>query len=382
MKTLKKKQKEFSKKHTKDGEEEKSSTEEEDSDLASIARELQDEEDSDSNMFHNSPFIKRPEKPKVRHYSDNTTPLPEKEFSFISSSKDSNKEAKDELASSTVQAPNTSKALDQFMKFDRKYATIKAPKQADLIEDTDESEPIIPEEKSSQSPIQGKSRLRRHAEQAGLKLTIPKKSAESTTSEVSDHLTATPLPTHSPRSPKSPLFTLENLHDIEELMDDFPGQANPSSSDKNSDVRDNYFKFEPPPTPLEKTEVSLDDEAEDVIVTEDDVDEELIEIDLSLEQQESVIRVQNDKEENSILPIMKDKPTKTTTRDIAIEVSSSSLTSSSTSTLKKERRRHKHRSKSKGRKERRKGSSKSCYYCDNVRIGTSLSSFNAQTLRR
>ena len=73
----------------------------------------------------------------------------------------------------------------------------------------------------------GKSRLRRQAEQAGLKLSIPKKSAESTTSEVSDHLTsATPIPTHSPRSPISPLFSLENLHDIEELMIDDENATN------------------------------------------------------------------------------------------------------------------------------------------------------------
>ena len=50
--------------------------------------------------------------------------------------------------------PNTSKAaLDQFMKFDRKYATIKEPKRSELIvEETDESEPIIIDEKSTPSP--------------------------------------------------------------------------------------------------------------------------------------------------------------------------------------------------------------------------------------
>ena len=49
---------------------------------------LQDDaSDSDENIF-NSPFIKKPHQPKVRHHSDNTTPLPEKEFSFISSNKD------------------------------------------------------------------------------------------------------------------------------------------------------------------------------------------------------------------------------------------------------------------------------------------------------
>ena len=95
MKNLKKKQKEISKKHSIKDEDEKSCSgdgsgeEEEDSDLASIARELQDEaSDSDNNIF-NSPFIKKHNQPKVRHYSDNTTPLPEKEFSFISSNKDS-----------------------------------------------------------------------------------------------------------------------------------------------------------------------------------------------------------------------------------------------------------------------------------------------------
>ena len=48
------------------------------------------------------------------------------------------------------------------MKFDRKYGTIKAPKVSDFIDETDESEPIIPEEKSTPSPrgvLKGSSRL-------------------------------------------------------------------------------------------------------------------------------------------------------------------------------------------------------------------------------
>ena len=66
--------------------------------------------------------------------------------------------------------PNASKtALDKFMKFDRKYASIKEPKRSDLIvEETDESEPIINYEKSTPSPRDshhGQSRLRRQAEQ-------------------------------------------------------------------------------------------------------------------------------------------------------------------------------------------------------------------------
>ena len=55
------------------------------------------------------------------------------------------------------------------MKFDRKYATTKEPKRSDLIvEETDESEPIINYEKSTPSPRDshhGQSRLRRQAEQ-------------------------------------------------------------------------------------------------------------------------------------------------------------------------------------------------------------------------
>ena len=88
---MKKKQKELSKKHsTKDENDSKSeSIEEDDSDLASIARELQNEDEDSDNIFKNSPFIKKPDQPKVRHYSDNTTPLPEKEFSFIRSNPDS-----------------------------------------------------------------------------------------------------------------------------------------------------------------------------------------------------------------------------------------------------------------------------------------------------
>ena len=89
LKNLKKKQKELSKKHPKDEAAEPvksiataTDEEEDDSDLASIARELQNENEEDSDDIFNSPFIKKPHRPKVRHTSDNTTPLPEKEFSL------------------------------------------------------------------------------------------------------------------------------------------------------------------------------------------------------------------------------------------------------------------------------------------------------------
>lgn len=340
MKNLKKKQKEISKKHAKDESEDKTSTEEEDSDLASIAREFQDEEDSESNIFHNSPFIKKPNQPKVRHFSDNTTPLPEKEFSFISSNKSTTEEPLQPL-----QPPNASKALDQFMKFDRKYATIKAPNPADL--DTDESEPI---EKST-NVQHGKSRLRRQAEQAGLKLSIPKISAESTTSEISDHLDhLTPIQTHSPRSPRSPMFTLENLHDIEELFVD----DNDEQKEKTPDFKDNIFKFEPP-APQDTVEKSLADEADEVIVTEDDIDEDLIEIDLSLQSgATSVIEnVAKDDDFKEEIKIVKETPSLKKSETTETETSEISET---VTTLKKEK---KHKRKHKKVK-------KSCYYCENV----------------
>ena len=123
LRNLKKKQKELSKKHNKDDDEleqpiEHEDVEEEDSDLASIARELQDEAEDSDNIF-NSPFIKKPNQTKVRHTSDNTTPLPEKEFSFIGSNK------KPTIDEEQVQEPNTSKALDKFMRFDKKYSNFK-----------------------------------------------------------------------------------------------------------------------------------------------------------------------------------------------------------------------------------------------------------------
>ena len=72
----------------------------------------------------------------VTHTSDNTTPLPERKFSFIGSiPKESDKEPE-----SPIQ--NASKALDKFMKFDQKYSNFKSLKKPDMSEDTDESEPI------------------------------------------------------------------------------------------------------------------------------------------------------------------------------------------------------------------------------------------------
>ena len=73
MKNLKKKQKEISRKHSggsndQVAEQTKDTTEdEEDSDLASIAREFQDD-DSDNNIF-DSPFIKKPDQSKTRKTS-------------------------------------------------------------------------------------------------------------------------------------------------------------------------------------------------------------------------------------------------------------------------------------------------------------------------
>jgi hypothetical protein len=64
--------------------------------------------------------MKKRDQPEVRKHSDNTTPLPEKEFSFISSS------AKLENKNVPEEPPgNTSKALNKFMKFDKKYSNFR-----------------------------------------------------------------------------------------------------------------------------------------------------------------------------------------------------------------------------------------------------------------
>ena len=103
-----------------------------------IAREFQDNDDDDLDPIFDSPFIKKPNQPKVRHASDNTTPLPERKFSFISSAP---KESDKDPDESPIH--NASKALDKFMKFDQKYSSFKSLKKPDSFEDTEEdSEPI------------------------------------------------------------------------------------------------------------------------------------------------------------------------------------------------------------------------------------------------
>ena len=391
LKNLKKKQKELSKKHPKDEADQPvkstittATDEEEDSDLASIARELQNENEEDSDDIFNSPFIKKPHRPKVRHTSDNTTPLPEKEFSFIGSSKQVPIEEEQSIE------PNTSKALDKFMRFDKKYSNFKALKKTETSEDDEESELLTSPAKAladlSPSP---KSRLRRQAEQAGLKLSIPKKISDaSTTSEVSDHLTlaGTPtMPPHSPRSPRSPMFTLENLHDIEELLEDFPDAS--KSTEKGStkgntpfDVQDNFFRFE---VPTQKVENKVDDE--DIIVTEDDVDEELIDIVLS-EEQKSLSSQTSEAKSPSLKPEegpivspkrsvevatspkvpekrisrkkKKSKKVSITEESTEISTTEQSISSSTTDHLKtKQKRKH---------KRDKKRRSQSCYYCKHI----------------
>lgn len=388
LRNLKKKQKELSKKHTKEDDVEVKSTtedEEEDSDLASIARELQEKAEDSDDIF-NSPFIKRPNQTKVRHTSDNTTPLPEKEFSFIGSGK------KQSIEEEQPQEPNTSKALDKFMRFDKKYSNFKVLKKTETSDDEESdllTSPAKPLLDKSPSP---KSRLRRQAEQAGLKLSIPKKISDaSTTSEVSDHLTAgTPVLLQSPRSPRtpgSPMFTLENLHDIEELLEDFPDASKSTergTKENTPDVKDNFFRFE---VPVKETSKVENDELEnDVIVTEDDVDEELIEIVLSEEQDSNNKQISETRKESPSLEkpkvsliriesatssskksVKKEKKSRKITKaDLELKKSakfssvSTDDTSSSISKSKSKRRRKKDKS--------RKLSNKSCYYCKHVSI--------------
>ena len=401
LKNLKKKQKELSKKHPKDEAAEPvksiataTDEEEDDSDLASIARELQNENEEDSDDIFNSPFIKKPHRPKVRHTSDNTTPLPEKEFSFIGSSKQVPIEEEQSLE------PNTSKALDKFMRFDKKYSNFKALKKNETSEDDEEEESELltsPAKTLVDLSPSPKSRLRRQAEQAGLKLNIvPKKISDaSTTSEVSDHLTlaGTPtIPPHSPRSPRSPMFTLENLHDIEELLEDFPDAS--KSTEKGTtkentpfDVQDNFFRFEVPTQQvLKKMENEVNDE--DIIVTEDDVDEELIEIVLSEEQkslscQSSEANIKSPSLKPEEGPIVspkrvvevatspkkpekrvfrkKKKSKRVSTPEESTEMSTTepSFSSSATDLKSKQKRKHK-------RDKKRRTQSQSCYYCKHI----------------
>ena len=220
-----------------------------------------------------------------------------------------------------------------------------------------------------------KSRLRRQAEQAGLKLSIPKKISDaSTTSEVSDHLTAgTPVPLQSPRSPRtprSPMFTLENLHDIEELLDDFPDASKSTekgTKENTPDVKDNFFRFEVPV--IEQAKKDFNEVNDDIIVTEDDVDEELIEIVISEESvmDKSEAKIERTKAEISPkkieISVKKEKQSRRPSKAVPVPEDSSkmSTTSEESSTKSKRRRRHK-------KDKKRKSSSKSCYYCKNVRI--------------
>ena len=128
--------------------------------------------------------------------------------------------------------------------------------------------------------------------------------------------------------------------------------------------QDNIFKFEPIVIADEK---SIVDDADDVIVTEEDVDEELIEIDVSYnsEIQESVIQ----KVENEIKiqahsepmqpPKIPHQPSRKMSKEIKSEAKADTDTSETvTSTLTKSKINKKKKSKKKRKK--------SCYYCDNV----------------
>ena len=130
--------------------------------------------------------------------------------------------------------------------------------------------------------------------------------------------------------------------------------------------QDNIFKFEPIVIADEK---SIVDDADDVIVTEEDVDEELIEIDVSYnsEIQESVIQ----KVENEIKiqvhsePMQPPKiPQQPSSRKMSKEIKSETKeeTSETSETVTSTLTKSKFNKKKKSKKKRRK----SCYYCDNV----------------
>ena len=367
MKNLKKKQKELNKKHPPDsaqGHTPSIATEdEEDSDLASIARELKDEAaDDDSDDIFDSPFIKKPVNTRVRHMSDNTTPLPEKEFSFISSTSHKQQEEEPDRSpeKSKQETKKASKALDQFVKFDQKYSNFKALKKIESSEVSDESEPIMsPVKMMIQTPSpKGSSRLRRQAEQAGLTmLTIP----SSTVSEISDHYPS-PRSPRTPKSPNSPIFSLANLHDIEELiMDEIT--TNEKDTKKTLDVKDNYFNFASPSKKVEPEPTDVIEEDDEVLVTEDDVDEELIEIELSEEKSEtSVIEQEKEKEQAKpeaqpvpIVPLLEFEEDQPTSESVATVEKVEKKPS------KKDKKSHEKR-----HKKRRSRRAKSCYYCDHV----------------
>ena len=131
--------------------------------------------------------------------------------------------------------------------------------------------------------------------------------------------------------------------------------------------QDNIFKFEPIVIADEK---SIVDDADDVIVTEEDVDEELIEIDVSYnsEIQESVIqKVENEikiqvHSEPSMQPqkIPQQPSSRKMSKEIKSEAKENTTDTSETvtSTLTKSKINKKKKSKKKRKK--------SCYYCDNV----------------
>ena len=117
------------------------------------------------------------------------------------------------------------------------------------------------------------------------------------------------------------------------------------------------------------------EEADEVIVTEDDIDEDLIEIDLSSAHQDSVIENvikdpevarQNTPELPDVESPKEDKTPKKVpkTKILRKDTSKESESLSESSTTIKEKRKAK--SKSGHRKEHRK----SCYYCENVSILT------------
>ena len=214
---------------------------EEDSDLASIAQEFLKEE------IEASPFLKRKDSSgDGRRFSQaslgSATPLPETEAPFVTSLLGGNQ-------GHSMWKKQTSNALSNFMKYDKKYAQ-RSGTGKDTLEEESETEPesefqpkLTTKEKddtlavagrrssldrrkslsmAKSPPINKGSRLQKKAEEKNLRLKIPTTSGgqashESATTPILtiSEISELPIMTDSP-SP-SIINVIDNLHDIEEL---------------------------------------------------------------------------------------------------------------------------------------------------------------------
>ena len=220
-----------------------------DSDLASLAREFEEEE-----HIQDSPFIRKksdPRRPSSESLAGaNATPLPEQDAPFISSFQKGKKQTHEERKGN-----QTSAALDNFMKFDKKYTKRISEQRLDFsTEEEVEEESVLTSmspvkiasvlegkirknsKESSRSktptpsPRSPRTRLKNQAENAGLRLNLPgglqgrklepvTSPLPTTASEISEYSHHPPVEATSATSPStySPLFSQENLHNVDEL---------------------------------------------------------------------------------------------------------------------------------------------------------------------